>query len=44
MTESVLLTAEDLDIPIPAKPSMATNVINRTLWELINLNSKRGLA
>jgi len=44
MTESVLLTAEDLEIPIPAKASMATNVINRTLWELINLNSKRELA
>ena len=44
MTESVLLTAEDLEIPIPAKASMATNAINRTLWELIDLNSKRELA
>jgi hypothetical protein len=43
-TESVLFTAEDLEIPTPAKASMATNVINRTRWELIDLNSKRELA
>jgi hypothetical protein len=44
MTESVFFTAEDLEIPTPAKASMATNVINRTRCELINLNSKRELA
>ena len=44
MTESVLFTAEDLEIPTPAKASIATRVIKRTLWERINLNSKRELA
>jgi hypothetical protein len=44
ITESVLFTAEECESPTPASTSIATNVINRTLWELINLNSKRELA
>jgi hypothetical protein len=44
MTERVLITAEEFEIPTPANTSIATNVINRTLWERINLNSKRELA
>jgi hypothetical protein len=44
MTDSVLFTAEECEIPTPATTRMATNAINRTLWELINLNSERELA
>jgi hypothetical protein len=44
MTERVLLTAEEFEIPTPANTSIATNVKNRILWETMNLNSKRGFA
>jgi hypothetical protein len=44
MAERVLFTAEDFEIPNPPRASIATNVIKRSLWEMINLNSKRDFA
>jgi len=38
MTERVLFTAEEFEIPTPANTSMATAVKNRILWERMDLN------
>jgi hypothetical protein len=44
MTERVFLTAEEFEIPTPAKTSSATTVIKRTLWERMSVNSKLDVA
>jgi hypothetical protein len=44
MTERVLFTAEEFEIPTPASTSIATNVISRNRWDSVNLNSKPDFA
>jgi hypothetical protein len=44
MTERVGFTAEEFEIPTPPNTGIATTVINRNLWERVNLNSKRDFA
>jgi hypothetical protein len=40
MTERVLITAEEFEIPTPANTSIVIKVIAMTLWDRKNLNSK----
>jgi hypothetical protein len=44
MTERVLITAEEFEIPTPANMSIANKAINMTLWDRRTLNSKREFA
>jgi hypothetical protein len=44
MTERVLITAEEFEIPTPANTSIANKAINMTLWDRKILNSKREFA
>jgi hypothetical protein len=44
MTERVLFTAEEFEIPTPPNTSTATKVISRNLCERVSLNSKRDFA
>jgi hypothetical protein len=43
-TERVLFTAEEFVIPTPVRASTATKLIKTTLWDRINLISKRDFA